>query len=107
MTFFDSLHNSDLSVTVVPDKIKKECYLLRSCLVDAGRIFLFMIEQVFLLMGEFWSIHNTDTQCTVGGERRPKGREDFFMFKFFLSCHKIRILFHKIPSLRVYLQWLS
>ena len=32
-------------------KLKKECYLLRSCLVDARR-FLFMVEQVFLLMGE-------------------------------------------------------
>ena len=24
-----------------------------------------------------------------GGEKRPKGREEFFMFRFFLSYHKI------------------
>lgn len=33
-------------------KIKKECYLLRNCLGDSGRILLFIIDQVFLLMGE-------------------------------------------------------
>ena len=37
---------------VTTHKLKKECYLLRSCLVDARRRFLFMVEQVFLLMGE-------------------------------------------------------
>ena len=35
-------------------KIKKECYLLRTCLVDAGRMLLFMVEQVFLLKGKVW-----------------------------------------------------
>ena len=30
---------------------------------------------------------NADIQCTVGGERRPKGREEF-LSKFLLSCHK-------------------
>ena len=52
----DSLHNPDLRAIVVGHvtlyKIKKECYLLRSCLVDAGRMLLFMVKQVFLLMGE-------------------------------------------------------
>ena len=33
-------------------------------------------------------IHNAQL-----GERG--GRENFFMFKFFLSCHKIQILFHR------------
>ena len=28
---------------------------------------------------------NADTQCTVWGERRPKGGENFFMFNLFLS----------------------
>ena len=46
-----------------------------------------MVEQVFLLTWEVWSMHNADTQSTVWGERRPKGREDF-LFKFLLSCHK-------------------
>ena len=39
-------------VIVAPYKIKKECYLLRSCL-DAGKILLFMVEQVFLPMERF------------------------------------------------------
>ena len=58
-------------------KIKKECCLLKSCLIDAGRMLLFMAEQVFLLTGKVWSMHNADTQCTVRGEGRPKGREEF------------------------------
>ena len=32
---------------------EKECYLLRRCLVDAKRMFLYMVEQVFLPMGRF------------------------------------------------------
>ena len=36
---------------VTPHKLRKEWYLLRSCLVDAGRTLLFMVEQVFLLDG--------------------------------------------------------
>ena len=71
----------------------QECYLLRSYLVGAGRMLLFMVELVFH-EGEGWSVYNTDTQCTVCGKRGPKGRQEFFMFKFFLSCHKILILFH-------------
>ena len=47
---------------MAPYKIKKECYLLRSCLGDAKRMFLFMVEQVFLLMRKFggciMQIHN-------------------------------------------------
>ena len=37
---------------VTPYKIQKECYLLKSCLVDAGRMLLVMAEQVFLPMGD-------------------------------------------------------
>ena len=40
---------------------------------------------------------NADIQCTVGGERRTK--EENILFIFFLSCHKIWILFHKIMKL--------
>ena len=36
---------------------------------------LLMIEQVFLLMKEIWLMHS-------GGERRPKGREEFFCLDF-------------------------
>ena len=77
---------------MTPYKMEKECYLLRSCLVDAGRMLLFMVELVFLPMGEVWLIHNADTQCTVGGERRTKGRR-IFTFKFFLSCDKYEFYF--------------
>ena len=48
--------------------IKKERYLLKSCLVDARKMLLIMVEQVFLLMREIWSVHYVDMQCTVLGE---------------------------------------
>ena len=92
----DCLHNLDPSIILVdpgnPLKIKKECYLLRSCLVDAWRMLLFMVEQVFLLM-EVWGMYNVDAQSSVGEERRPQGREGL-TFTVFLSCHKIWISFH-------------
>ena len=47
-----------------------------------------MAEQVFLLMEEVWSTHNADTQCTVWGEGRPKGREEFLCLNF--SCLAIK-----------------
>ena len=47
-------------------KIKKEYYLSRSCLVDAGKMLLFMVEYVFLPMGgHIMQIHNVEL-----GERR-------------------------------------
>ena len=60
---------------VILYKTKKECYLLRSCLFDVRPMVLLMIEQVFLLMKEIWLMHS-------GGERRPKGREEFFCLDF-------------------------
>ena len=47
-----------------------------------------MVEQVFLLMGEVWLMHNVDTQYT---ERRPKGREEFLCLNF--SCFVIKYEF--------------
>lgn len=47
----DSLHNLDLKVIVAPYKIKKGCRLLRRCLVGAGRMLLFMVEQHFCWWG--------------------------------------------------------
>jgi len=38
-------------------------------------------------------MHNADTKCTMWGESGPKGRENSFMFKFFLSCHKNEFYF--------------
>ena len=60
---------------VTPYKIKKECYLLSSCLVDTRRMVLFTVDQVFLPVGEVWPMHDADTQSIVRGERRPKGRQ--------------------------------
>ena len=60
-------------------------------LIDARRMLLSMVEQLFPPMGEVWSMHDTDTQCTVWGERRPKGREDFLCLNF--SCLAIKYEF--------------
>ena len=38
-------------------------------------------------------MHNADTKCTMWGESGPKGRENSFMFKFLLSCHKNEFYF--------------
>ena len=85
----ESLHSPDLGVIVAPYKIRKECYLLRSCLADAGRMLLFVVGQVFLPKGEVQLMCNADIQCTVGRGKEAKGQKESFMFKFFLSCHKI------------------
>ena len=60
---------------MTPYKVKTECYLLRSCLVDARRMLLLMVEQVFLPIEEVWSIQIHSAQ--EEGERGPKGREIF------------------------------
>ena len=72
-----------------PYKIKKECYLLRSCLVDAKKTLLFMVEQVFLPMAEVWWMHNA-----WWGRGEARGQRGIFMFKCFLSCCKMWIFFH-------------
>ena len=74
---------------MVSYKFKKECYFLRSCLGDAGKRFLFMVERVFLPMGEVWSLYNADIKGMVGETEEAKRRTKCFMFKFFLSCYKI------------------
>lgn len=48
-------------------------------LVDARRRLIFRAK----LLGEVWLMHNADTQCTV------EGRENRFIYTFFLSCHEI------------------
>ena len=52
---------------VTPHKLKNVYYLLRSCFVYAGRMIPFVVEQVFLLMGEVWFMHKRDTKCSVVG----------------------------------------
>lgn len=63
-------------------KMKQEGCLQRSCLVDARRILLFMVEQGFLLMGEDWLMYNTDTRCAVQGREEAIGREKFLCSNF-------------------------
>ena len=50
--YYWNLHNPNLTVVIVGHvtlyKLKKECYLLMDCLVDAKRMLLFVVEQVFL-----------------------------------------------------------
>ena len=48
--------------------MKKERYLLKSCLVDARKVLLFTVEQLFLLMRAIWSMHDMDTHCIELGE---------------------------------------
>ena len=66
----DNLQNPDLSVIMVshvtPYKIKKKC-LLTNCIVDAARILPFLVEHVFLPMGEVWLLHKC--RCTMQSER--------------------------------------
>ena len=52
----------------------------------------FMVEQVFLPMGEVWSMHKADTQSTVWGERRPKSREEVLCLNF--SCLAVKYEFY-------------
>ena len=90
---------------LTPYKMKQECYLLRSCLVDAGRMLLFMVEQVFLPRKEVWPTHYANMQCSKG-KGETKGQRRVFMFKFFLSYHKIWILFHSFKDeLELALKW--
>jgi len=59
------------------------------------RMLLFMVEQrCFCQWGGFGQ-YLMQTQCTVGrGE--AKGQRKFLIFKLFLSCHKIWILFKSL-----------
>ena len=57
-------------------------FSLRSCLVYAGRMLLLMVEQVFLPMGEVWSMPDAKTQCTVGERGGQKAEKNFFCLNF-------------------------
>ena len=67
---------------MTPYKIKRGCYLLRHCLVVARRMLLFRVEQIFLPMGEVWSMHNEDTQCRVGGGGGQRAEKNFYVYIF-------------------------
>lgn len=81
---------------MTPYKIKSKCYLLKSYLVDTRRILLFTVKQVFLLKWEIWLMHNADRYTVPSTEREEAKRQRIFLFKFFMLCHKICILFHNI-----------
>ena len=77
---------------VTPYKLKKECCLLRSCLADARRMLVFMVEQVFLPMGKFGrcqvQMHNA--QCGERGDQRAE--KNFLCFS--VSCIAMKYEFH-------------
>ena len=80
---------------MTPYKIKKEGYLLRRCLDGAGRILLFLYGCACISAnGEVLLIHKEDTQSTVRGERRPKGRENFLCLNFSCLAINYGFLFH-------------
>jgi hypothetical protein len=70
-------------------RIKKEASLLGSCLIGLKIIFFFMVEQVFFPDMDGLADANSATQCRVDGGKEEKGHRKIFMFKHFLSCHKI------------------
>ena len=88
------LQNPDLSSIVVghvtPYKIKKECYLLRHCIVPAGKMMLlFRVEQIFLPMGRFdfvSELHNVQ-------RGREEAEEQRRIFCLHFSCLAIKIWF--------------
>ena len=61
-------------------KIKKECYLLKSCLADAVQqlMLFFMVELLLLLKGVVWWTLNTGAQCTVEGSEQAKVQRTLF-----------------------------
>lgn len=76
---------------MTPHKLKNVYYLKEAVLVyAAGRMIHFVVEQVFLLMGEVW-FSGGEKKMLSGGGRRPKGR---IVFKFSLSCHNIKFISH-------------
>ena len=48
--------------------------------MGARGMLLLVVEWVFVLMGEVWLNHNADTQCSVGVNRWPRGRDKFLHF---------------------------
>ena len=76
--------NPDLSIILVghvkPYYIKKECYLVRSCLLGARRMLLFMVEHVFLPVGEVWLRQNAEAWCTWGEREGQRAEKNFYVY---------------------------
>ena len=64
---------------------------------DQEGMFSFKVLSCWCWLSRYFcpcSMHNADIQCTVVGREKAKRKRKSFMFKFFMSCHKIWILFH-------------
>lgn len=73
--------------------MEKEGYLVRSRLAGAGRMRPFTVEQIFLPMGEVRPTPKAGTRGTArGGDRRPKGRENFLGLN--VSCPAMKPEFY-------------
>ena len=85
-------------------KIKKECSLLRSCLMGARRMLCFTAEQVFLPMKEVWLMPNCKIHSAQQrGGKKPKGREKNLCLYFFWSCHRLWILLYETHAYFLFL----
>ena len=89
---------------VISYKIKKEFYLFKSCLIDARRMSLFVMVQVFLPMGRRGIL--VDVQCRYtmhsGGAGRGGQRAvEIFCLKNLSLCHKLWILLPMSISISV------
>ena len=62
-------------VSFVTTEPQRELPVLRSCIVDAGKMLLLKAEQVFLLMGRLGRPITQMLQAQLWGKRWPKGRE--------------------------------
>ena len=74
-------------------RLRRKVIFLRSCLIEA-RMLLLRLSGYFCRR-EVWSMRGAGTRCTEEGAEEAKGQRKIFMFKFFLSCHKIWVLFHR------------
>ena len=65
----------------------------------------FKVEQVFQLMGDIWLTKNTDTQCTMLGEKkRAKDREKILCLNFFYFAIKYKF-FHSGKEIQRLEKW--
>ena len=94
---------------MAPYKIEMECFVLRSCLVAAGRMLPFMVEQVFLPKGGVGAVL-VNAWCRYTrhswGRRRTKDREKLLCLNF--SCLAIKYEFYfTVPTWPLNLHYIS
>ena len=92
MLIIDNLPNPDLNIVVVghvtPYKIKKGCFLSRSCLGIA-----FYGWAGIHTEGEVWSMYSTDKKSIVLGEGKCQRAEENFSLNFSFLAINIWLLF--------------